>query len=490
LQVTDNGGLQTTDDISITVNSSLIANISSSASAGGLVILDGSASVDQKATAAINIEKNILSLDNAGAGLLALTAAENTSFQLNITRNDFNAFDNEGYIVYAYNWSIDAPSAVSMPDNWWGALDAEVIEKLIYDQSKNYKLPVVDYQPFEEKDIPGAGSSLPYPPLADAGPDLITDADHSVTLDGSNSYDPDGVARYHWQQTEGAAVNLKNADQPVASFIAPAGGIDGVTLQFQLTVSTDDTFSHNDMVNVSVTPDENLSTVDAGGCFIHTVEAKDKNDLNGIALPTGIFLIFLMFVGWMCVPLRRHVFAAVIILLFAFIVTATPAQAGYFAVGGGAGGDADELNVTIETGAKDIHAKKLDFLFGIGIHFIPHSDNELPSPTISAPCPNDECTQMGTVRKGTEIGFLGKFGVEIGSSDFYVNAIGGFTAFTESKLSRSPATGRTYEESSDSKVEALYGGGISYFINSKWDFVIQVDYDNIRGATGTIGYHW
>jgi hypothetical protein len=129
-------------------------------------------------------------------------------------------------------------------------------------------------------------------------------------------------------------------------------------------------------------------------------------------------------------------------------------------------------------------------LFGIGIFFIPHSDNDLPSPTYSVSCPNGDCTSIGSARKGTEVGLAGKLGVEIGSSDVYVSAIGGFTAYTKSKLSQSPATGRTYEDSSDSKVEALYGGGVSYFIDKKWDIVIQLDYDNVRGVTGLIGWHW
>jgi len=129
-------------------------------------------------------------------------------------------------------------------------------------------------------------------------------------------------------------------------------------------------------------------------------------------------------------------------------------------------------------------------LFGMGLHFIPHSDDELPDPTISAPCPNEACTRLETVRKGTEVGLFGKLGVEIAKSDFYVSAIGGFTAFTESELSRSPATGRVYEESSDSQIEGLYGGGVSYFLDFKYDIVLHVDYDNIRGVTGGIGLHW
>jgi hypothetical protein len=177
-------------------------------------------------------------------------------------------------------------------------------------------------------------------------------------------------------------------------------------------------------------------------------------------------------------------------LLAAVVLPAVPAQAGYFAAGAGGGGDADEVNATIETGAKDIYFHNLDLLFGAGVFFIPHADNDLPSPTIALPCPNSECVSLDTVRKGTEVGFLGKLGIEIGSSNFYISAIGGFTAYTESELARSAATGRVYEESSDSTIEGLYGGGVSYFMDYKWDIVFQVDYDNIRGVTGTIGWHW
>ncbi|MBC2714014.1 MAG: hypothetical protein HF978_01785 [Desulfobacteraceae bacterium] len=488
LQVTDNGGLQATDDISITVNGPLIADIRASVFAGSLVILDGSTSIDQNATANIDIGSNVLEMDNEDAGLIALTVVENASFQLNVTGNNFNAIENEGYIVYTYNWSGEAPPAIAMPDNWWGTDDAIIIENLIFDQDNNYRLPVVEYQPFSGQDIPGVGSSLPYPPIADAGPDLETAADNSVTLDGSDSYDPDGIATYHWQQIDGPVVDLKNADQAIATFVAPLGGVDGAILQFQLTVSTDDTFSHSDGVNVTVSPDEDLPIVDVGGCFLQSATSNHMNDSFFGELIAMIFLCLIAVLGVSC--RSRIAFPVVCILLAALVLIVTPAHAGYFAVGGGAGGDADEVNVTIETGAKDIHANKLDLLFGTGLFFIPHSDNELPASTISLPCPNDDCTRIGSVRKGTEVGFYGKFGVEIGSSDFYVSAIGGFTAFTESELSYSPATGRVYEDSSDSKVEALYGGGVSYFIDYKWNVVLQVDYDNIRGVTGTIGWHW
>jgi len=488
LQVIDNGALQDTDDISITVSSALVAAISASSFDGGVVILDGSTSVDLNATANIAIKSNVLEMDNQDAGLIALAVTENAAFQLNITGNNFITAENKGFIVYTYSWSGEAPESIALPDNWWGTDDETIIQSLIYDQKNNYNLPEVDYLPFMGKDISDTGSSLTYPPLADAGPDITTAADNSVTLDGSGSYDPDEIARYFWRQTDGPEVELKNADQAIASFIAPLGGVDGATIQFELTVSTDDTFSHNDTVNVILSPDEALPKVDVGSCFIDA--AKSGHMFDSFSAKW----LFMIILSLTAVPafFRRlsKLLPSVCIFLAAVILVTSSAHAGYLSVGGGAGGDADEVNVTIETGAKDIDVNSLDMLFGIGVFFIPHSDNDLPTSTISLPCPNDSCIETDSARKGTEVGFAGKLGVEIGSSDVYVSAIGGFTAYTESKLSQSPTTGRVYEDDSDSKVEALYGGGVSYFIDKKWDIVIQLDYDNIRGVTGLVGWHW
>ncbi len=488
LKVTDNGGLEDTDEVSITVLGPLVADITTNTAADNQVILDGSDSVYQDATARIDIYANALKMDNADAGLLALSALEGAAFELDLTRNNLIADENEGYIAYTYDWAAQGPDTVALPNNWWGTEDALIIESLIYDQVNNYELPAVEFRPFAKQPVKGAGSSLAYPPIADAGPDLEAAADNSVTLDGTGSYDPEGIARYQWQQVEGPAVNLKNANQAVATFIAPSGGEEGTALGFGLTVSTDGVFSHKDGATVTVTPDEAMPTVDVDSCFISSAAPGRAGNFHYAGMLVGVAFFLLI---WLTVVSGRFRSACRFCpLIVLFLLIAVPAQAGYFSVGGGAGGDADEANATIETGAKDIRFKGFDLLFGMGLHFIPHSDDELPDPTISAPCPNEACTRLETVRKGTEVGLFGKLGVEIAKSDFYVSAIGGFTAFTESELSRSPATGRVYEESSDSQIEGLYGGGVSYFLDFKYDIVLHVDYDNIRGVTGGIGLHW
>jgi hypothetical protein len=74
-------------------------------------------------------------------------------------------------------------------------------------------------------------------PTADAGPDQAVDEGVTVTLDGSNSSDPDdGIASYLWEQTAGIAVALSDATVVQPIFISPNVGPSGASLTFRLTV--------------------------------------------------------------------------------------------------------------------------------------------------------------------------------------------------------------------------------------------------------------
>ena len=77
-----------------------------------------------------------------------------------------------------------------------------------------------------------------YLPIVNVGPDqVLTDppAGTVVTLDGSGSLDPDGtIASYNWAQVSGPAVSLTDADESVATLVAP---VDAGTLEFELTVT-------------------------------------------------------------------------------------------------------------------------------------------------------------------------------------------------------------------------------------------------------------
>jgi hypothetical protein len=71
------------------------------------------------------------------------------------------------------------------------------------------------------------------PPVADAGPDQIGVPAGTITLNGSNSYDPNGESlTYSWVQEGGPTVAISGANMSVATFTAAAGE----AYTFRLTV--------------------------------------------------------------------------------------------------------------------------------------------------------------------------------------------------------------------------------------------------------------
>ncbi len=73
-------------------------------------------------------------------------------------------------------------------------------------------------------------------PIANAGPSRSDVAAGTVTLDGSNSADPEGdPLTFQWAQTSGPTVQIQNANQATATF----EGVAGETYAFELTVADD-----------------------------------------------------------------------------------------------------------------------------------------------------------------------------------------------------------------------------------------------------------
>ena len=78
---------------------------------------------------------------------------------------------------------------------------------------------------------------LNQPPIADAGPDQTISAGQMVSLNGSNSTDPDdSIASYHWIQIGDPVVSLSNPDAMKPTFTTPDVGTGGAALTFELTV--------------------------------------------------------------------------------------------------------------------------------------------------------------------------------------------------------------------------------------------------------------
>lgn len=87
-------------------------------------------------------------------------------------------------------------------------------------------------------------------PTADAGGDLAANVSETVTLDGSNSSDPNGdELEYQWTVSSnpiGANVTISNDDQAQASFVPSVAG----TYVFRLKVT--DPFGASDTDNIDV----------------------------------------------------------------------------------------------------------------------------------------------------------------------------------------------------------------------------------------------
>jgi hypothetical protein len=104
------------------------------------------------------------------------------------------------------------------------------------------------------------------PPRADAGPNQNVDEKTIVTLDGSNSSDPDdGIKSYLWKQTSGPSVSLSNPRAIRPTFTSPsvAGG-KSKSLRFELTVTDRGGLKDTDTTVVNVTGENDPPRADAG----------------------------------------------------------------------------------------------------------------------------------------------------------------------------------------------------------------------------------
>ena len=127
-----------------------------------------------------------------------------------------------------------------------------------------FKLTVTDADGFEHSDTVYIDiNNVLIPPVAEAGSDHVIAPGITVTLDGSNSYDPDGtISSVLWEQVSGATqVNLSTPTELMSEFTTPAA--EGELLTFKLTIKDNDNLSSNDTVTITVNKPE-APVADAG----------------------------------------------------------------------------------------------------------------------------------------------------------------------------------------------------------------------------------
>jgi K319L-like, PKD domain len=108
-------------------------------------------------------------------------------------------------------------------------------------------------------------SSAAYSPVANAGADQTVGEGAIVTLDASNSTDPDdGIASYEWIQLYGTTVTLSDPYAVQPTFTATNVGQDGDSLTFQLLVTDNSGNASTDSTIVNVTWINQPPTANAG----------------------------------------------------------------------------------------------------------------------------------------------------------------------------------------------------------------------------------
>ncbi len=113
-------------------------------------------------------------------------------------------------------------------------------------------------------------------PTANAGPDQTVLAGSLVTLDGSQSVDPDGdPLTFLWTQVNGPSISLVNPASARPSFTPNLAGV----YQFSLIVSDGKANSSPDTVNITVNSVNSVPTANAGPD--QTVNTGELVTLNG-----------------------------------------------------------------------------------------------------------------------------------------------------------------------------------------------------------------
>jgi K319L-like, PKD domain len=195
----------------------------------------------------------IVTLDNlpptADAGVDQTVNEGNTVFL-----DGSNSSDSDGTIA-AYLWEQTAGKAVSL-SNATTAEPAFTSPNVGQQgESLTFMLTVTDNQGLQGSDeVLITVGWQNEPPVADAGTDQTVTEGVTITLDASNSSDPDGViASYHWVQTgAGQTITFKDPTTVQQELMAPPAGLSGEILTFELTVEDAQGQQSTDVVTVTI----------------------------------------------------------------------------------------------------------------------------------------------------------------------------------------------------------------------------------------------
>jgi len=220
----------------------------------------GKKDTDETKVHVLDIESNDPPTADAGPD-------QNVDEETTVTLDGSNSSDPDDGIEF-YQWKQIAGPSVSL-SNPQAVQPTFTSPSVAASQSKSltFELTVTDYGGLKDTDtnvVNVTGDNDP--PTADAGPDQNVDEETTVTLDGSNSSDPDdGIEFYRWKQIAGPSVSLSNPQAIKPTFTSPSVAASrSKSLTFELTVTDFGGLLDTDTTVVNVTGENDPPTADAG----------------------------------------------------------------------------------------------------------------------------------------------------------------------------------------------------------------------------------
>ena len=198
---------------------------------------------------------------------------QNVDEETTVTLDGYNSSDPDDGIE-SYRWKQIVGPSVSLSDP--EAVQPTFLAPIVEPNgiSFTFELIVTDVGGLRSSDTTIVNVIwLNDPPTANAGTDQTVLEKSTVTLDGSNSSDPDGgIESYRWKQVVGPPVTFSDPTDEQPTFEAPSfDDSDDQPLVFELIVTDDGGLQSSDSTNVTVSNFEKDNPgASGGGCFIDT----------------------------------------------------------------------------------------------------------------------------------------------------------------------------------------------------------------------------
>ena len=151
-------------------------------------------------------------------------------------------------------WKQTGGERVTILDADKSIMNFNVPDSLREDTTLEFVLTVIDKYGKIDTDTISIEAIANSEPEADAGSSKKAATGEQVTLDGTDSLDPDPTGQiisFSWEQTGGPPVSLQGSSQPIASFSVPSVQEDS-TFEFTLTVTDNENAQDTDSVEVDV----------------------------------------------------------------------------------------------------------------------------------------------------------------------------------------------------------------------------------------------